>query len=739
MYTLPQMDSPARPAACTGAIEIRLFGELSVVRAGRAVALPASKKTRALLGYLVASQRSHTREKLCDFLWEGPEDPRAALRWSLAKIRPLIDEPGLTRLVADRERVAFESLGATTDLHELHTLTSPGLKQAATPDLESAARVIQGELLEGLDLPDCYQYNDWCRGEREAARRLVRSIRMELIGRFENDPDKALALARAMTVSDPLDPFAHATAIRMLGKLGRSKEALRQYEVCKHILNSELHCKPSIEVEQARIEIGVLRVPTTDRPQAVSHVVGSIANVPVPNISEGIATLAMDSHFDVPMRPMIGREAEVAILREFVAGRLLPHKQLLLTLGEPGVGKSRLLAELAALVRADGGRVLKGRAFEAEMVRPYGAWIDALRALDPQLDTPAPFVERASNPADTALDRNRLFESVVQRLSQFQADGRITAIIIDDIQWIDEASAALVHYVARALAGSRVRIACAARPGELGDNAAALRLVRNLTREGNVCQIGLSPLDAASTATLARLDYPAVDTARVFEESGGNPMYALEVARALDLGEGPTSSLDAMLHDRLDRLDQTPRSIVTWAATFGRAFSLDVLLRVTGIATADFLRCVDELERRGFIRSANLTETASGYDFVHDLLRRAAYRTISEPQRRLMHLVIARSLAKLPEAMGSLAGDVAHHAAMGDDAELAARFSLIAAERCLRLCAPREATELAGSRPQTRGAPRSRRTCAHRSRTAKRRHHCRCGQSKNPSPRSVDA
>ena len=694
MYTFCQMDSFARPVACTGAIEIRLFGELSVLRAGRAVALPASKKTRALLAYLVASQRSHTREKLCDFLWEGPEDPRAALRWSLAKIRPLIDEPGLTRLIADRERIAFESLGVTTDLHELRILTSVGLKQATMTNLEGAARAIQGELLEGLDLPDCYQYNDWCRGEREAARRLNRSVRVELVARFEQEPDKALVHARALTASDPLDQFAHAQVIRILGELGRTKEALRQYEVCKQILSSQLNRGPSIDVEQARMSIGI-RLPTTDGPRGTTSVTVSISNLPSQSRFTPIGALALDSHFDVPMRPMIGREAEIAILGEFIADRHPPHQKLLLALGEPGVGKSRLLAELASLVRTDGGRVLQGRAFEAEMVRPYGAWIDALRALEPQLDTPTPFVERSSSLADTALDRNRLFESVVERLLQLQADGRITAVIIDDIQWIDEASAALIHYVARALAGSRVCLACAARPGELGDNFAALRLVRTLTREGNVLQIGLSPLDAASTAALAILDYPAVDTARVFEESGGNPMYALEVARALDIGAGPTSSLDAMLHDRLAHLDDTPRSIVTWAATFGRAFPLDVLLEVSGIGTADFLRSVEELERRGFIRSANLTQSASGYDFVHDLLRKAAYRAISEPQRRLMHLAIARSLAKLPEASGTLAGDVAHHAAMGDDAELAARFSLIAAERCLRLCAPQEATELA--------------------------------------------
>src|SRR5262249_26462550 len=70
---------------------IRLLGELGIRGNGKWVELPASKKTRALLGYLIVSRRSHTRDQLCELLWDIPDDPRAALRWSLTKIRPLVD------------------------------------------------------------------------------------------------------------------------------------------------------------------------------------------------------------------------------------------------------------------------------------------------------------------------------------------------------------------------------------------------------------------------------------------------------------------------------------------------------------------------------------------------------------------------------------------------------------------------------------------------------------------------
>ena len=678
-----------------GAIEIRLFGELSIVREGRSMALPASKKTRALLAYLVTSQRTHTREKLCDFLWEGPEDPRAALRWSLAKIRPLIDEPGVTRLVADRERVGFEPRGATTDLLELRALLVEGLNAKPTRELEVAVDAVKGELLEGLDLPDCYQYSQWCRTEREAARRLNRAIRVELIERLQADPERALMHARLLVTSDPLDQWGHAVAIRVLGELGRSKAALQQYETCKQILSAQLNCKPSFDVEQARTGIGLRALSSSNRPSS-SPAEPRLDSAPQPlNATAPLSAKPLQKkRLASPTSPLIGRESECRIIRDFIADEKTDG-ELLLVLGEPGVGKSRLLTELGALAQAKGGLVLSGRAFEAEMVRPYGVWIDALRTIDLEVDLPAPFADGFGVLIDNTLDRSRLFESVIQRLSQLPTSYALSVIVFDDIQWIDEASAALIHYAARALMGTRVRLACAARPGELGDNFAALRLVRTLTREGKVLQIGLSPLDAAHTAALARIAYPGVNVARVFEQSGGNPMYALEVARALDTGEGPTSSLDAMLQDRLDRLESTPKALVAWAATLGRGFSLDVLLAVTGFATGEFLRAIEELERRGFIRSTSGTPGASGHDFVHDLLRQAAYRAMSEPQRRIMHLAIARGLSKLPEAQSSLASDIAHHAAMGDDPQLAANFSLIAAERCLRMCAAREATELA--------------------------------------------
>ena len=157
-------------------IEIHLFGELTVVRDGHAIVLPASKKTRALLAYLAATARPQLREKLCSLLWDGPDDPRAALRWSLTKLRPVVDEPEVRRLVADREHVQLEPVDACVDLAMLRSAIPGGVPsgaaRASTEVLRSVAPLVRGGLLEGLELPDCSRFVEWCRAERDLARRL---------------------------------------------------------------------------------------------------------------------------------------------------------------------------------------------------------------------------------------------------------------------------------------------------------------------------------------------------------------------------------------------------------------------------------------------------------------------------------------------------------------------------------------------------------------------------------------
>ncbi|HEV3031513.1 MAG TPA: AAA family ATPase [Polyangia bacterium] len=679
------------------AVEIRLLGELELSRGGRVQALPASKKTRALLAYLVATAKPHLRERLCALLWDGPDDPRAALRWSLTKIRPLVDA-GTTRLEADRERVVFELGDATIDTAWVAHALAGGVEAVSTDVLCAAAAHFRGEFLEGLDLPSCYRFHEWCVGEREALRALRVRVLAQLCVRLADAPEEALGYARARVLVDPLTEAAHVDVVRLLGRLGRVREAQAQYETCRRILESEVGARTSQALEEARMALA--------RP-APAAAANGVPPAPEPPRAEA-APVAKTT--GARAFPFVGRaEARRAIQASLDAARTGRAERVLLFVGDPGIGKTRVLDELAERAQATGGRVLRGRGFEAEMVRPYGAWIDALRsvalgplppALAAELGLLLPeMAVRAREPKDGAApgdtgDRARLYDAVARLLATLAQPGSPLVVMLDDVQWLDEASAGLLHYVARAESVRHVVLACAARAGELGDNAAVLRVVRALERDRRLEQQALGPLADADIATLLRAVYPAVDGAPIYSASDGHPLYALEIARARAAGGGAVpGTLDALLDERLARLDEGARDLLPWAAALGRTFAPDVLADVTSTDTAALLGALDGLERHGIVRP-----TGSTYDFSHDLLRQAAYRRLSEPRRRLVHLQIARVLQRTragDETDATISGEIAHHAALGGDAELATAAYVAAGERSLRLYAFGEAALLA--------------------------------------------
>jgi len=191
-------------------LRIRLLGDLQVVRDERLLELPQSRKTRALLGYLAVTGAAERRERLCDLIWDGPSDPRAALRWSLTKLRELVDDDDIARITADRERVGFQTNGAEVDLYDVRGRLRGGVANASTEDLRAAATLLHGELLAGLDLPDSYAYSAWLASERDALRRIRGDVLTTLVARLRNQPDDALVFARQRLAADPFSDDAHA-------------------------------------------------------------------------------------------------------------------------------------------------------------------------------------------------------------------------------------------------------------------------------------------------------------------------------------------------------------------------------------------------------------------------------------------------------------------------------------------------------------------------------------------------
>jgi TolB-like protein len=209
-------------------LEIRVLGGLEVVRDGVPVTLPPSRKTRALLAYLALARGPHRREQLCDMFWDVPDDPRGSLRWSLSKIRPIVDEGSVPRLLADRQIVELRTEATSVDL--LAAQSCAGLADVAVDDLANIAKSFRGPLLSDLDLSENSAFHTWLLGMREDARKLQAGLLRSLVERLAGTPEAALPYARELVGVDPFDEDAWALLIATLAKAGRTGELRPQFE-----------------------------------------------------------------------------------------------------------------------------------------------------------------------------------------------------------------------------------------------------------------------------------------------------------------------------------------------------------------------------------------------------------------------------------------------------------------------------------------------------------------------------
>jgi hypothetical protein len=191
-------------------LQIKVLGELAVLRDGREVVLPASRKTRALLAYLAVVNRRQRRDYLCQMFWNVPDDPRASLRWSLSKLRHLMDTGCLQ---ADRDTVFLDANELDLDVASVNRIAAKDLPALATADLEALDAGFRGRFLEGLDLPRCPAFESWRAFHAEALDRTRVLILRMLVERLRDEPERALPFARKLKEMGSGDPGLPLQAI----------------------------------------------------------------------------------------------------------------------------------------------------------------------------------------------------------------------------------------------------------------------------------------------------------------------------------------------------------------------------------------------------------------------------------------------------------------------------------------------------------------------------------------------
>ena len=203
-------------------MQLRLLGPMALIADGEALALPASRKTRALLGYLAAEGKPVRRDRLTHLFWEVPDDPKGSLRWSLSKLRALLG----SAIVADRETAGLDVAGIDIDFVGLKSAVAD-LGAAPTSALQTICAATTGPFMEDLDLPGCDDFNAWLIAKAEDARLWLDQVCAELIQR-KLPPEQLLPHVRAWVERSPHDLEPAETLCALLVAAGREEEAEAQ-------------------------------------------------------------------------------------------------------------------------------------------------------------------------------------------------------------------------------------------------------------------------------------------------------------------------------------------------------------------------------------------------------------------------------------------------------------------------------------------------------------------------------
>jgi ATP/maltotriose-dependent transcriptional regulator MalT len=382
-----------------------------------------------------------------------------------------------------------------------------------------------------------------------------------------------------------------------------------------------------------------------------------------------------------PPEPLVGRDDEVQRLERVLDEIGTKSSRFVAVSGEPGIGKTRLLEELARLAEDRGHLVLEGRAAQLEGELPFGPLIDACdeylasvdgRRIDrlgpdalAELATIFPALARGSEGRPSALvdERYRAHRAVGELLGRLALPAPVV-LVLDDMHWADQASVELVAHLVRRAPPAPLLLAVAWRSGQAPPRISdALRSDRG--RHARAIE-----LRALGAGEAERLMPELDDAARqaLFEESGGNPFYLEELVRtaprartlAAPLGAdvlGVPPAVAAAIAVELEALSLPARAFIQGAAVAGDPFELDLGAAAAGVGDDAALDALDELVERGLARSTGVPRR---FRFRHPLVRAAVYES-SPPGFRLRgHERASAALA----SRGSSPAARAHHVAV---------------------------------------------------------------------------
>lgn len=203
-------------------LSIKLLGEFSLYREGKKISLPKSKRTRALLAYLILLNKPHRRDRLCDVFWSIPDDPRGALRWSLSKLRLLVDDSNEKRIQADRESIFLSIEDISIDVCDLSEKIKN--ENLTVTELTNIFKLLDEPFLSGIDLPNQELFQHWLVSERNEINKMQCHVLSILSGHSELPIFEQVVWSKIWLERAPYDIRAANLILSQLDFLERSTE-----------------------------------------------------------------------------------------------------------------------------------------------------------------------------------------------------------------------------------------------------------------------------------------------------------------------------------------------------------------------------------------------------------------------------------------------------------------------------------------------------------------------------------
>ena len=434
---------------------------------------------------------------------------------------------------------------------------------------------------------------------------------------------------------------------------------------------------------------------------------------------------------------LIDRVEEMTILREAVDRAVRSEGGVVILHGEAGIGKTRLAKELGAYARLRGVQVLRGRCpalFRMDGVPPYILWNEVIKDYL-QVCTPeqlyrvigfypsevcklAPEVKQKlgaipqSLPISPEQERDRLFEAVSQFITNISKEAPLL-VVLDDLQWTDQSSLLLLHYLARSVEREPLVLLGTYRDTDIDQKHPLSPVLTELNRERLLQSVPLKRMSLDEVSEMVKQileqdDVPKEFCRLVYEKTRGNPFFVEEVIKSLKEEEVIyreenkwkirevsriefPETVKSVLKARISRLDEECQNVLTMASFVGNDFTLDALCGVTGVEEDKLLETMEKILKSGLVKE-RVIRGEDVYSFADVMIRDVVHEEVSHLRHKKLHGAMGHALEKVyAKKIDEHFSELALHFLESGEKDKALDYFLKAGEKAQKVYAHNEA------------------------------------------------